>query len=135
MSVAGKDEVSRRLLLDSHVFLWWVNGRHDRLSRAARDALAAAPSVYVSLASAWELAIKTASAKLRLGVTFASALEINSFVALPISLDHVELSATLPLHHRDPFDRMLVAQAQHEGLTLVTHDDVIGRYDVPVLWA
>ena len=135
MSVPETSPDRARLLLDTHVFLWWADGAIRRLRPAAREAIAGATSVHVSLASAWELAVKRALKKMHLGVTFARALEINSFSALPVALEHVEQIAALPPYHGDPFDRMLVAQAQHEGLTLVTHDDAIGRYDVPVLWA
>lgn len=93
--------------------------------------------VYVSLATAWELAIKVASGKLRSRESFVEAVEANRFRLLPITLDHVDAVATLPspARHRDPFARMLVAQAAHEGLTLVTHDRAIRAYPVPVLWA
>lgn len=94
----------------------------------------AAPAVYVSIASAWELAIKSALGKMRLRVTFAHALSVNNFVALPVTLDHVDRVAGLPHHHGDPFDRMLAAQALHERLTLVTHDAAFGGYGLPVLW-
>ena len=125
------------LLLDTHVFLWWAGGEIARIPREVRDAIARAPAVYVSLASAWELRIKTALAKMRMSVTFADAMHVNRFSALPIALEHVEVIGMLPLppHHRDPFDRMLIAQALHEGLTLVTHDRAFRAYPVPVLWA
>ena len=123
------------LLLDTHVFLWWADGELERISPAARDAIAAAPVVFVSIASAWELTIKTMLQKMRLGVTFAQAMEINRFQALPISLGHVERVAGLPLYHRDPFDRLLIAQALAEHLTFVTHDRALGAYAAPVLWS
>ena len=135
MTVAGAAGTTPRLLLDTHVFLWWAEGDVRRIKPATRDVIAATASIHVSYASAWELAVKRALKKMHLSVTFARALEINNFSALPITLEHVERVASLPPHHGDPFDRMLVVQAQHEGLMLVTHDDVIGRYDVPVLRA
>lgn len=126
-----------RLLLDTHVFLWWAAGDLARISRAVRAAIEAAPTVYVSLATAWELSIKTGLAKLRLSVTFADAVDVNRFVVLPITLEHVDTVAELPVppRHRDPFARLRIAQAMHERLTLVTHDRAFGDYRVPVLWA
>lgn len=134
MSVAVQVNPSP-LLLDTHVFLWWADGEVERIPRSVQDAITAAPAVFVSIASAWELTIKTALQKMQLGVTFAHALGINNFVALPIALAHVDRIATLPLYHRDPFDRMLIAQALQEGLTVVTHDRAFGAYTIPVLWA
>lgn len=94
-----------------------------------------ASHVHVSMATAWELAIKVGAGKLHLRESFADAVEENRFGLLPITLDHVGVVAGMPLHHRDPFDRMLIAQAIHEGLTMVTHDRTFGVYAVPVLWA
>lgn len=89
--------------------------------------------VHVSLATAWELGIKESLGRLRLPEPFEVMLERAGFTLLPIELDHVRRVTRLPFHHRDPFDRMLVAQAQHEGLVLVSADPHITRYDVPVL--
>ena len=122
-----------RLLLDTHTFLWWSDDHH-RLTRAARHAIANADAVYVSVASAWEVAVKTALRKLRLDVPFEHAVEINRFSGLPVEFRHAAVVATLPLHHTDPFDRILVAQTQVEGLTLVTHDHRFEPYRIPVLW-
>lgn len=134
MSVPPSPATPARLLLDTQVFIWWQE-ESDRLTSRVAARIAASGDVHVSIASAWELAVKRATGKLRLRESFAAALDENRFRLLPVTLEHVERIATMPLHHRDPFDRMLVAQAQHEGMTLVTHDDAIGRYDVPVLWA
>ena len=82
----------------------------------------------------WELEIKRAAGKLQLGVNVAEDIQAAGFSPLPISFEHAMAAARLPLHHRDPFDRMLVAQARLEGLTLVTKDVELGRYDVRVLW-
>lgn len=121
------------LLLDSHIFVWWCAGDR-KLSRAVEDAIAApVNTVHVSLATAWELAIKESLGQLRLPEPFEAMLERAGFILLPIRLDHVRAVMRLPFHHRDPFDRMLVAQAQHESLVLVSADRRIGRYDVPVL--
>lgn len=133
MSVEAR-ETPARLLLDTQVFLWWQDAS-DRLGPGIAAQIASANEVYVSVATAWELAIKRSTGKLQLHASFAAAVDENRFRLLPITLAHVELIASMPLHHRDPFDRLLVAQAQHEGMTLVTHDGLIGGYDVSVLWA
>ena len=123
-----------KLLLDTHVVLWW---RLDspRLKRGARDAIATADLVWVSAVSGWEVAIKQGLGKLRLADPFASMVEASEFGELPVTLQHAEQLATLVSHHTDPFDRMLVAQAQVEGATLVTHDRRFQPYDIPVVWA
>lgn len=121
------------LLLDTHVFLWW---REDsaRLSDPARGAIATADLVMVSAASAWEAAVKIALGRLRLPDTFESGVLGSGFERLPIGFAHAEESGRLPPHHRDPFDRMLVAQARVERLTLVTHDRRLEPYEVEFLW-
>jgi len=121
------------LLLDTHVFLWWCQDSRN-LSQSARDAIAAADVVYVSVASAWETAIKVGLGKLRLEMPFAFGIQISGFQPLPITFEHAERLATLPPHHGDPFDRMLVAQAQIEGLSIVTHDDRFEPYGVLMTW-
>lgn len=134
MTAPGRTPRPAGLLLDTHAFLWYVEGDTRRVSAQARDAIAAAPSVYVSHASAWELTVKSALGKLVLAVSFRHALAVNHFEGLAMTLDHVDRVAELPRHHGDPFDRMLVAQALHEGLTLVTHDRQLAPYGAPVLW-
>jgi PIN domain nuclease of toxin-antitoxin system len=116
------------LLLDTHVLIWWDEGRP--LAAAARQAIEGADSVYVSAASAWEVAIKIGLGRLRPTRTVQEAVEESGFLELPITVRHAERVAALPAHHRDPFDRLLVAQAEVEGLTLVTRDPVFGRYAV-----
>jgi len=125
---------SSRLLLDTHVFLWW-RSEPDRLTSDAHVAIAEADLVFVSAASAWEAAIKSALGKLRLPDTIETGVEESGFEKLPVTFGHAEHTVHLPHHHRDPFDRILVAQAQIESLTLVTHDRQIEPYDVPVLWS
>jgi PIN domain nuclease of toxin-antitoxin system len=122
------------LLLDSHALLWWqANDR--RLGAHVREVLERpGVSLFFSAASIWELAIKQAQKKLILPETLLSALAEEDFAELSISSAHALRASALPLHHRDPFDRMLVAQAQSEKLTLVTNDARIAAYDVPVLW-
>jgi len=123
-----------RLLLDTHVFLWW-RGEPSRLPLPVRDRIATADIVFVSAASAWEAGIKVALGRLDLPDTIEAGVLASGFEKLPIAFSHAERAASLPLHHRDPFDRMLIAQAQTEGLTLVTHDGLLKPYDVEILWA
>jgi PIN domain nuclease of toxin-antitoxin system len=123
-----------RLLLDTHVFLWWrANDR--RLAAAVRAAVAEADLVFVSAATAWEAAIKASLGRLRYPDTIEAGVEASGFDKLPISLAHAERAARLPPHHADPFDRMLIAQAQSEDLTLVTRDRSLAAYEVKLLWA
>jgi PIN domain nuclease of toxin-antitoxin system len=124
---------STKLLLDTHVFLWWRT-KNRRLQKAARDAIAEADLVFVSAATAWEAAIKLALGRLTLPEPIAAGVDASGFSRLSIGFSHAELAASLPAHHADPFDRMLVAQATLEDLTLVTHDVQLKPYDVPILW-
>ena len=123
------------LLLDTHAMLWWLDD-NPTLSTEARAAIGDGNNaVYVSAATAWEIAIKAALGKLDAPDNFEEALSANAFQQLPISLAHALAVGTLPAHHSDPFDRMLVAQARIEGLTLVTRDEDIIKYGVGVLEA
>ena len=123
-----------RLLLDTHILLWWLSDDAS-LSDAARIAIRdPASGVFVSAAAAWEIAIKHALGKLEFPVAqFSRILAKEGFEPLGITVDHAVIAGELPPFHNDPFDRMLVAQAQHEGLTLVTADPMIRRYAVAVL--
>jgi PIN domain nuclease of toxin-antitoxin system len=121
------------LLLDTHVLLWWSTASR-KLRIEARDAIAGAEVVYVSAASAWEVAIKQALGRLHMDVTFEEAVTASAFEALPIGFRHAAAAGALPPHHADPFDRMLIAQARVEGFTLVTRDRVFEAYDVPIVW-
>ena len=122
-----------RLLLDTHVLIWWDEGA--RLSRAAGAAIREADQVYVSAVTGWEIAIKTALGRLQPSRTVSDAIQETGFEELPVRLRHAEALARLDSHHRDPFDRMLVAQALVEGLTLVTRDRVFASYEVPLVRA
>ncbi len=127
-----------RLLLDTHVFLWWI-GDSDKLSQPAREVLAdSANDAFLSTASAWEMAIKIRIGKLSLSEDLdrflPAQLGRNAIRVIPIGLSHAMHVRRLPLHHRDPFDRMLVAQAQLEEMTLLTADRWIRRYDVETHW-
>ena len=106
-----------------------------RLGPSARAAVASAPLVFVSAASAWEAAIKVALGRLSIPEPFARGVDESGFRRMPIAFEHAEASAALPKHHADPFDRMLVAQARLEGCTLVSHDRALEPYGVAMLWA
>jgi len=123
-----------RLLLDSHAFLWWL-GDDPKLRAEARQAVADPSSVvHVSAATVWELSIKAARGKLDLGgADLVEEIEDNEFVELPMSARHSLAAGYLPRHHEDPFDRMLIAQAQLEGLTIVTRDPEFRAYGVAIL--
>lgn len=121
------------LLLDTQVLIWWDEGR--RLSPGARRAIDAADAVYVSAASAWEIAIKIGLGRLRPTRTVQEAATDSGFLELPVTFRHAELVAHLPVHHRDPFDRLLIAQAEAERLTLVTRDPVFQRYSAATIEA
>jgi PIN domain nuclease of toxin-antitoxin system len=124
-----------KLLLDTHTWLWWLSDA-DQLDGSARTAIAARENlVVVSAATIWEVAIKRARGTLGFDGDPVSLVAEGGFEPLSISLVHAAAAGDLPPHHRDPFDRMLVAQARIEGLTVVTRDPVFGRYDVPVLAA
>lgn len=122
-----------RLLLDTHVVLWWQTDDR-RLGREARKAIATADIVWVSAVSGWEASIKSALGRLRLDEKFRLLVAADDFTELPVSLAHAERLLDLPPHHGDPFDRLLVAQALVEKATLVTHDRAIEPYGAPVIW-
>lgn len=121
-----------RLLIDSHVGLWWLSD-DDALGPACRSAVERADEVFFSAVTPWELGIKRALGKLAFPDGLVDALVASGFVGLPIGIDHAVGAAELPPHHHDPFDRMLVAQAGAEGLTLVSADRTLAPYDVDLL--
>jgi PIN domain nuclease of toxin-antitoxin system len=122
-----------RLLLDTHAFLWWWQGS-AKMDARLKTAIGEADVVLVSAISAWEIAIKSGLGRLRFTGSVADAVEACRFTKLGVDFEHVEALAGLPLHHKDPFDRLLVAQAAVERATLVTHDRVLAPYGVPTLW-
>jgi PIN domain nuclease of toxin-antitoxin system len=122
-----------RLLLDTCTFLWW-QADDSKLTAAPRLVIGDAADVFVSAATAWEIAIKVGLGKLRVPDAVSAVLPVFGFTELPITIAHTERAAALPLHHKDPFDRMIIAQAQHEDLLIVTHDRAFGAYGVTVLW-
>jgi PIN domain nuclease of toxin-antitoxin system len=117
-----------RLLLDTHIFLWAIGGSRS-LKPAARRIMEGADQVYVSAASIWEIAVKARLGKIE-AITgdLVDAIEASGFLELPVRAIHAAGVAELPLHHTDPFDRLLVAQAIAEPLKLLTVDNVLARY-------
>ena len=124
-----------RLLLDTHALVWALSDP-KKLSAAVRQALEnPAHEIFVSVASAWELAIKNALGKIRFPFEeLAHELAEAGFELLPVRLEHALSVRHLPQHHRDPFDRLLIAQSTHEGLTFVSRDKAFSRYEVPLFW-
>lgn len=127
-----------RLLLDTHTLLWWATDR-ARLSPAALAVCEDASNVLLlSVVSVWEMQIKAQLGKLTLTIPLATLIDrevnTNGMTLLPVELEHVLALDTLPAYHKDPFDRLLIAQAQLEGATLVTTDSVFARYGISRLW-
>ena len=122
-----------KLLLDTHALLWWL-ADDARLGRCARQAITTPTNlVFVSAATAWEIALKRARGKLVAPGDVEEWLAASNFQPLPIQIAEAVASAELPPHHRDPFDRLLVAQAQLGRMTIVTGDADVASYDVSVL--
>ncbi len=126
------------LLLDTHAFLWFIAG-DARLSTSARSEIERIDNdCFVSAASLWEIAIKTSLGRLKLPHPFkylvTEQMRLNAILQLDIKREHLEILVSMPFYHRDPFDRLLVAQANAEALTLVSADSAIDRYEVVRLW-
>jgi PIN domain nuclease of toxin-antitoxin system len=123
-----------RLLLDTHAALWLLS-EDERMPTSAR-ALVFDESVdcFLSAASVWEVAIKRSMGKLNAPANFHVLLEQHGVTSLPVYDSHAAAVADLPLHHRDPFDRMLVVQAQADGMPILSKDEILHAYDVTVLW-
>ena len=121
-----------RLLLDSNVVVY-LDQDPGRVTQHARDQIDGASEVYVSAVTGWELSIKQATGALKMKTTVSSLVESLGFLELPITMRHGEAVKMLPMIHRDPFDRLLVAQSIIEGLTLVTSDSRLVRYGTPIL--
>ncbi|MGD1014865.1 MAG: type II toxin-antitoxin system VapC family toxin [Roseiarcus sp.] len=127
-----------RLLLDTHAFLWWLAG-DEALSDAARTAIAAEGNdIFVSAASAWEIATKHRIGKLpgaaAIVADLGAVIDGQGFIALPISVRHGQATGALPGPHRDPFDRMLIAQSMLEDLVLVSNEHAFDAYGAARLW-
>ena len=122
-------------LLDTHVLLWWLGG-HVSLSKTVHRMMSDGTNlIFVSAATAWEISIKQTLGKLQAPNDLEDALRLSGFLCLPISIAHALLAERLPPHHDDPFDRLLVAQAKIEKLTLVTRDPKQILYDISTLLA
>ncbi len=127
-----------RLLLDTHSFLWFIAGT-DQLSSRARDLISDFDNeVVMSVASLWEIAIKTSLGKLRLSRPFEELipeqLEQNDFEVIGIEMRYLSELLKLPLHHRDPFDRLIIAQAVTEQIPIVSRDPAFQKYSVQLIW-
>jgi PIN domain nuclease of toxin-antitoxin system len=120
-----------RLLLDTHTFVWWGQGK---LPKRVVNRIEQAEIIYVSVVTGWEIAIKQSLARLIGNKGTAMLIEQYGFSPLSISSEHADAVRDLPQHHGDPFDRMLVAQAIVEELVLVTKDDRLKAYDIAVIW-
>jgi PIN domain nuclease of toxin-antitoxin system len=124
-----------RLLLDTHVFLWWLHDNKQISSAANSAILDPSNTVYISAISVFEVRLKHALRKITIAKNWWEKLVEQDFEHLSFSVDHANATRDLPFIHRDPFDRMLIAQAQVEGMTLVTRDGEISKYSVATLLA
>ena len=126
-----------KALLDTHAFLWAI-AEEDKLSRRAQQVFTGPNQLWLSVASVWEILIKVRAGKLPLpepaGPYVVRKLAENRIDVLPINLDHVLRIEAMPVHHRDPFDRILIAQSQEEKLPLVSADPVFERYHIQLIW-
>jgi PIN domain nuclease of toxin-antitoxin system len=126
-----------KAILDTHAFLWALAG-DARMSRLARDTFAGPAGLSLSIASIWEILIKVQSGKLNFprpaGPYVLRKLVENGIEALPISIDHLLALERLPMHHRDPFDRILIAQSMEEDWPIITADPMFKRYPIQVIW-
>jgi len=127
-----------KVLLDTHTFLWWINDT-PQLSQIARQIIGNGENmIFLSAASGWEIAIKTSLGKLKLSADITAfileQMHINAITPLPVQMNHALHIYTLPDLHRDPFDRMLIAQAQVESLPILTADPQFSGYQVEVVW-
>ena len=127
-----------KLLLDTHVFIWWDSEPASLSSQALALCQDRANTVLLSVASVWEMQIKLQLGKLKLSLPLAEVIEsqerINNIEVLPIILAHVLALQNLPAHHKDPFDRLLIAQANVEGAVLISGDPILAKYPVKLLW-
>jgi PIN domain nuclease of toxin-antitoxin system len=127
-----------KLLLDSHAFIWWDNDLGKMSPIAVALCQDPANTLLLSVASVWEMQIKTQTGKLKLPLplldTVSNQQRTNRLQIVPITLEHVLALDTLPVYHKDPFDRILIAQAKVEDAVLVSHDQFVAQYPIRVLW-
>ena len=128
-----------RVLLDTHAFLWWVSDEKPLPRKAAKLISNEGNIIFVSHATVWEMAIKAAIGKLTLpeaaGTFVQKQCKLNRFQLLPISLDAISMIETLPLHHNDPFDRLLVAQCLDMKIPIISADAILTKYRVTRIWS
>lgn len=125
----------QRLLLDTHTLVWWLSAV-SRLAEGARAAISDPENdVFVSAVTAWEISAKRAKGRMTAPDNLAAIIEERGFMHLPLTFHHAEQAGVLPMHHRDPFDRFLIAQAQAEGLILITRDRRIPLYGIRTMAA
>jgi len=126
-----------RVLIDTHIFIWYVQNSQRLNSSVANLINDGKNDILFSTASIWEMAIKQSTGKLNLGVPYASFIEeqmrLNNMELLPIKLEHLEVVTSLPFHHRDPFDRLLIAQAMVEDVVIVSADSAFSLYSVQII--
>ena len=121
------------LFLDTHILLWWLDDNAS-LSAAAREVIADTDNIVIlSAAVIWEIRVKQAIGKLNIAPDVYDVIKNEGFEMLSVTPDHAFAVGDLPMHHRDPFDRILIAQAMLEGFTIVTHDAIFNKYPVPIL--
>lgn len=124
-----------RLLLDTHLILWWMNGEASRISEKALAALGSEDmEPVVSAVAIWEAAIKRRLGKLEVPGDMLTQIERSGVELLPVTVRHADFVSSLPAHHEDPFDRLLISQAMVEGMALASADEVLRRYDVELVW-
>jgi PIN domain nuclease of toxin-antitoxin system len=127
-----------KLLFDTHAFIWWANEPNKLSLNALSHCKDKNNEVILSVVSVWEIQIKTQLGKLKLTSALKDLVEkqinINRIIILPVQLNHVLFVENLPNHHKDPFDRLLIAQANEEGAHLVSADSIISNYSVNILW-
>lgn len=125
------------LLIDTHALIWFLNG-DEQLSKKAKYAIEEdSNNKIVSIASIWEIAIKVSLKRLKFAhgfEQFLTLIEDNGFEILPISFEHAVILSNLEFIHRDPFDRLLIAQCKSEGLSIISKDELIGQYNIPLIW-
>jgi PIN domain nuclease of toxin-antitoxin system len=127
-----------RVLIDTHIFIWYIQNSERLPSSIATYINDGRNDILLSIASVWEMAIKQSTGKLNLGLPYASfiaeQMRLNSMELLPLRLDHLEVVTTMPFHHRDPFDRILIAQAMLENIGIVSADSIFSSYPVQRIW-
>ena len=127
-----------KLLLDTHTFLWFIGG-NTNLSNTARNAIEDTSNQrFISIATLWEISIKVSIRKLKIGIAFTELVEQevygNAIEILEISSEHLDELVKLPFHHKDPFDRIIIAQSQVEKIPILTSDSKIKQYSVDIVW-